>query len=46
MRTALSRPGRLVAGVALTGAGLYLIWQCYEGSGRKKPWWTGPLLPW
>jgi hypothetical protein len=31
---------KVLAGAALLCAGSWLIYEGYEGSGRKRPWWS------
>lgn len=40
----MSHHQTVLAGAACIAAGSWLLWQAYEGTGRKRPFWV-KLLP-
>jgi len=36
----VSHQQRVLAGVVLIAAGSRVLYQAFEGSGRRRPWWT------
>jgi hypothetical protein len=40
----VSHQQSVAAGAALIAAGSWVLWQAYEGTGRKRPFWV-KLLP-
>lgn len=36
----------VTVGLALVGAGFYVLYDAWDGRGGKKPWYLGPILPW
>lgn len=39
----MSHQQEVLAGAALIVAGSWVLYQAYEGSGRRRPWWTKVL---
>lgn len=39
----MSHPQQVLAGATLIVAGSWVLYQAYEGSGRRRPWWTKVL---
>lgn len=40
----MSHQHKVIAGAAAIAAGSWILYQTYEGSGRKRPFWT-KILP-
>lgn len=36
----------VVVGGVLVAAGFVVLWDAWDGRGKAKPWFLGPLLPW
>jgi len=36
----------VAVGGALVAAGFVVLYDAWDGRGRRKPWFLGPILPW
>lgn len=41
-----NRPAEVIVGLILTLIGLMLLWDAFDGRGKKMPWPASGLAPW